>query len=126
MVTDPIADMINRLKTASHAGLSSVSLPHSRLRVSIADLLKKEGVIASFETEGKEVKKNIIITLSSKPISGAVRISKPSRRVYAKADEIGRLSRRQGLLAISTPKGVISGRNARKEKVGGEVLFRLW
>lgn len=126
MVTDSIADMINRLKTASQAGLSSFSMPHSRLRVAIADLLKKEGVIASFETEGKSVKKNLIITLSAKAITGAVRVSKPSRRVYAKADEIGRLSRRQGLLVISTPKGVVSGHTARKEKVGGEVLFRLW
>jgi small subunit ribosomal protein S8 len=94
--------------------------------VAIADLLKKEGVIEGFETEGKEVKKNLVITLSAKPITGAFRISKPSRRVYAKADELATLSRRHGLLVISTPKGVRSGATAQKEKLGGEVLFRLW
>lgn len=130
MVTDPIADFINRIKTAQMAGLSSVSIPFSKVKYEIATLLQKEGYVEGAAKRGKKVKKFIDLSLkyeNGKPeVRGVKRISKPSRRVYIKSSEIRPVKFGHGLMVISTPKGLLSDKDARKEKVGGEALFSIW
>jgi small subunit ribosomal protein S8 len=130
MVTDPVADFINRIKTAQMAGLPSVSLPFSKLKFEIAELLAREGYLESASKRGKKVKKYIDLTLkynSGKPeVRGVTRLSKPSKRVYIKSSEIKPIKFGHGMLVVSTPKGLLTGNEARKEKVGGEALFSIW
>lgn len=130
MVTDPIADMITRLKNASETKKSSVSIPYSSLKENIAHILQKGGFVSSVEAKGKKIQKTIeigLIYIMNEPrIHGADRVSKPSRRIYQKAKDIKSYKSGYGSYILSTPKGVLSDGEARKLKVGGEVLFRIW
>ncbi len=130
MITDPIADFINRIKTAQMAGLPSFSVPFSKLKLQIAELLVREGYVEKQEKRGKKVKKYLDITLKysdGKPeVVGVDRLSKPSRRVYLKVSDIRAVKNGHGLLVLSTPKGLLTGKEARKEKMGGEALFSIW
>lgn len=131
MVTDPVADLIIQLKNAGAVGKREVSLPFSNLKLAIAEKLKEAGYIASAEKKGKKVKKTLEITLKyneagEHAIHNVKRISKPGRRMYRTVAEITPVHYGSGALIISTPKGILTGAQARKEKVGGEALFEIW
>ncbi len=131
MMTDPVADMLTRIRNANAIGSASVSMPASRLRVSIAEVLKEEGFVSSYSVE--EGKPSSTLTLELKygidgerVIRGIDRVSRPGCRVYRGVDELQPVLRGQGIHVISTPKGVISDRKARELRVGGEVLARVF
>jgi len=127
---DSISNMIIMLKNASLAGKQTVTFPASKIKNAIAECLKKEGYLGQIS---KKIKKGFpileveLIYTDKKPkISEVERISKQSRRVYFKMKDIHSIRNGSGLLVLSTPKGILSGKEARKEQVGGEALFRLW
>ena len=133
MVTDPISDFIIRLQNASRAQKESVSLPYSKMKFAIAQVLEREGYLAGIDAQVDRKAKSgspLSVTLkykNGKPvITGVKRISKPSRRMYMGTKELRPVKRGYGLLVLSTPAGVISGKQAREQKVGGEALFEIW
>jgi small subunit ribosomal protein S8 len=130
MVTDPIADLIIRIKNASDAGKSSVSVPYSSLKENIAHVLVKGGYISSVEVKGKKIDKTLEINLSyigSEPrVHGIDRLSKPSRRLYQKSKDIRMFKSGFGNIVFSTPQGILLDADAKKLKVGGEILFKIW
>ena len=129
MVTDPISDFIIRLQNASRTNKESVSLPFSKMKLAIAEVLAKEGYLANVEGKSKTAN-TLSVDLkykNGKPaISGVKRISKPSRRMYMGVHDLRPVKRGHGLLVLSTPAGVITGKQARDAKVGGEALFEIW
>ncbi len=130
MVSDRIGDMLNRLKNAGAVGHKSVSVPYSRLNLEILKLLAEYGFIVSFEKNAEKVTNFIDVVLAyknDKPrIRGIERVSKQSRRVYKAVKDIRRVKEGYGMEVISTPKGLKTDSEAKKEKVGGEALFRIW
>lgn len=136
MYSDPIADLLTRIRNALMAGHGTVSVPSSKLKLAIAQILKQEGFIEEFTvqaTEG-EVQASLRLTLKyvgvrreKRPvISGLERISTPGRRVYASKKEIPWVLSGMGIAILSTPKGVMTGTRARQLGVGGEVLCKVW
>lgn len=130
MMTDPIADMLTRVRNALQARHETVEIPASNEKVEIAKILKSEGFITDFKVEG-DVKKVLTVTLkyganNEKIISGLKRISKPGLRVYAKVDSIPRVLNGLGIAIISTSHGLMTDREARAKHVGGEVLAYVW
>lgn len=130
IITDPIADMLVRIKNANQRKHKQVAMPHSKVKEEIAKILKSEGFIVTFEVEGKGVEKQIIITLKYKgtqrAITGVKRISKPGLRVYTSSQELPKVLSGFGTAIISTSKGMITDREARKANVGGEVIAYVW
>ena len=132
MTSDPIADMLTRIRNANTAKHDTVDVPCSKMKVSIAEILKKEGYIKDFEMIDVDGIKMIHITLkygankNEKIITGIKRISKPGLRVYAGKDELPKVLGGLGIAIISTNKGVMTDKEARKENVGGEVLAFVW
>jgi small subunit ribosomal protein S8 len=130
MVTDPIADLITRIKNASDSRKESISLPYSTLKESIAHVLAKGGYVTSIETKGKKVEKTLEIGLAyiggNPRVNGVDRISKSSRRIYQKSKDIRMFKSGFGNFVLSTPQGVLLDIDAKKAKVGGEVLFKIW
>jgi len=126
MQTDPISDLIVRIKNASNARKESVVLPYSKLKSNILDVLLKDGFIKSFGKKGKKVVKFIEVGLLENKIHDVKRISKPSKRIYQKAQDIRSVRNGYGRLILSTPKGIMTDKQARMEKVGGEALFQIW
>jgi len=132
MNSDPIADMLTRIRNANTAKHDTVDVPASKMKISIAEILLKEGYIKSFELVDAGAFKNIHITLkygkdkNEKIITGLKRISKPGLRVYANTEELPKVLGGLGVAIISTNKGVITDKEARKENVGGEVLCFVW
>ncbi len=118
------------MKNAGLAGKPTVSMPHSKLKNAILECLKKEGYVAEISKrvkKGQPVLEVELVYVDKTPkITEAERISKQSRRVYFGVNDIHKVKNGSGLLVLSTPKGILSGRDARKEQVGGEALFRLW
>ena len=130
-MTDPIADMLTRIRNGLHAGLKSVDVPASKVKVEIAKILKSEGYIESYKVEGEGKDKTITIEFKfapdgSKVITGLKRISKPGLKVYAKADALPRVLNGLGIAIISTSKGLMADRDARKAGLGGEVVAYVW
>lgn len=130
-VTDPIADMLTRIRNAQTVKKETVSIPASAMKRAIAEILKEEGFIADFTDETNGSIKNIVITLKYGPrgekvISGLKRISTPGLRVYANAGDLPKVLNGLGIAIISTSKGVMTDKNARKLNVGGEVLAYVW
>lgn len=129
-MTDPIADMIVRFTNAGKVRKDSVSVPYSKLKSEICVALEKEGYVKSVEKKGKDTGRSLQVGLlyadGHPRITGTRRVSKPSRRIYRKSDEIRPVKNGYGISVLSTPKGILSGSAARKEKVGGEVLFEIW
>lgn len=127
---DPIADMIIRIKNASDAGKESVVFPHSKLKLAIADVLMKDGFVKSFAKKGKKVAKWIEVVLiyedGEPKIRGVARVSKSSKRVYQKAKDIRSVKNGTGVLVLSTPKGIMTDKQAKEAGVGGEALFKIW
>ncbi|KKU80464.1 MAG: SSU ribosomal protein S8P [Parcubacteria group bacterium GW2011_GWA1_47_8] len=127
---DPIADMLVGIKNAGNAGKDLAVVPFSQLKEEIATVLFKHGYIASYAKKGKKVAKALeigILYVGKAPrIDSVARISKSSRRVYFKVADIKPIRNGYGLLVLSTPKGIMSGDEARKAEVGGEALFKIW
>ncbi len=127
---DTISNLIIKLKNAGLAHHDEVSVPYSKLKASICDVLKKEGFIKSWEEKSEKEKKVLAISLFSEnripKIKGVQRISKPSKRVYKKATEIRGVKSGYGALILSTSGGIMTGRDAKKAKLGGEALFNIW
>ena len=130
MVTDPISDFITRIKNASDARKAVVSIPYSVLKESIAHVLVKGGYIDSVNTKGKQIEKTLELTLTymgrEPRVHGLDRISKSSRRIYQKSKDIRMFKSGFGNTILSTPMGVLLDVDAKKAKVGGEVLFKIW
>jgi len=131
-MTDPIADMLTRVRNALHADLPTVEVPASKVKCEIARILKEENYISDYSVEGETARdKKIVITLkyaenNQKVISGIKRISKPGLRVYAKADAVPRVLNGLGIAIISTSHGLMTDRDARKKQLGGEVVAYVW
>ena len=127
---DPIANMLIQIKNAGYAGLDSVSIPYSEIKFTIAKILEKEGYISNIQKTGKKIKKFIecdIVYNDKKPrVTQVERVSKPSKRVYYGVKSIKPVRNGHGRIIVSTPKGVMTGEQAHKEHVGGEVLFKIW
>lgn len=131
IVTDPIADMLTRIRNANQMRYKEVSIPSSNMKVEIAKILKEEGFIENYKIEKQEVQDNIVLTLKyghnkERVINGLKRISKPGLRVYANVDELPTVLNGLGIAIVSTPKGIMTDKNARKNNVGGEVLAYIW
>ncbi len=131
MMTDPIADMLTRIRNAAGARKATVDVPWSRLKEAIARVLVDEGYLASAAAEGEGAQRVLRIGLRYDPqrrpvITGLKRVSRPSLRVYVGVDEIAPVRRGLGVSILSTPRGVLADRDARREKVGGEVLCTVW
>ena len=127
---DPIADMIIRIKNASDLKKESVVFPYSKLKLAILDVLLKEGFIKSFGKKGKKIAKFIDVGLiyegDRAKITGVDRVSKTSKRIYIKSKDIRSVKSGYGLLVLSTPAGIVSGKFAKENNLGGEVLFKIW
>ncbi len=130
MVIDPIADFIVRIKNAGDANKASVSIPYSALKENIAHTLLKGGYITSVDVQGKKIAKTLEIGIAyvdSMPrVHGIDRISKPSRRIYQKSKDIRLFKSGFGNTVLSTPQGILLDVDAKKAKVGGEILFKIW
>lgn len=129
-MTDPASDMLIAIKNAQAVLKETVDIPISNLRYEIAKILEKNGFIAKVEKKGKKMKKLIEITLkydNKRPaISGLKKISKPGQRIYKKAKELKPVKGGYGIAIISTSKGLMTNKEARKQKLGGEVLCEIW
>lgn len=131
MVGDPIGDFIVRLKNAGAVKHVSVSLPYSKMKMAVAEVLKASGFVKDVEKQGKKIRKTIHVELAYKEdgtprITDVKRVSKPGRRMYKGSDEIFPVRYGKGILVLSTPKGILTDAQARKERVGGEALFEIW
>ena len=126
---DPISDMLIRIKNAQNAGHEMVRFSHSKFKYEIARALEENGYVGKIERKGKRVKKILEIALrytDGKPaVNGITLISKPSNRLYAGVKELN-AGRKGGIILVSTPKGVMSGKEARKQKVGGMLIAEIW
>jgi small subunit ribosomal protein S8 len=135
-VSDPIADMLTRIRNAAMLGQNLVAMPNSVLKVEIAKILKEEGYVESFDVAESEKTKHQVLRLKLKyvgerrerrpVISGLERISRPGRRVYTRKDDIPWVLAGIGVAILSTPKGVMTGQRARQLGVGGELLCKVW
>jgi small subunit ribosomal protein S8 len=130
-MTDPIADMLARLRNANSAYHDTVAMPHSKIKAHLAEILQREGYIAGFEVADATVGKTLTLNLKYGPsrersIAGLRRVSKPGLRVYAKSTTLPRVLGGLGIAILSTPKGVMSGTSAKRQKLGGELLANIW
>lgn len=131
-MTDPIADMLTRIRNGVSAHMTTVDVtPVSKVKVEIVKILKAEGYIENYAIEGEGIEKKIVVTLKygandSKVITGIKRISKPGLRVYAKGDNVPKVLNGLGIAIISTSNGMMTDKEARKQHVGGEVIAYVW
>ncbi len=131
-MTDPISDMLIRIKNASNAGHETTLVPFSKLRFSIAKVLMDKGYVSAINKKGDKIKKTLEVTLAynedkkTPKIQGLERVSKPSKRVYLGVKAVRPVRAGYGAVFLSTPKGIMTGEDAKKEHVGGEVLFKIW
>ena len=130
-MTDPIADMLTRIRNANQNRSKEVIIPSSKMKLEIAKILKEEGFIEEFNVNNESVQSTLTLTLKygqnkERVITGLKRISKPGLRVYAKAEDIPRVLNGSEIAIISTPKGIMTDKLARKNNVGGEVIAYIW
>ena len=128
-MSDPISDMLTRIRNAGRALLPAVELPHSRMKESVARILKSEGYVADVAAEGSKIKKlKIRLKYQGKKnvIEGLQRVSRPGLRRYVGATEIPRVLNGMGISIVSTPEGVMTGAQAKKKNLGGELLCYVW
>ena len=130
-MTDPVADMLTRIRNGLHAGKETCNIPCSKMKVEIAKILKAEGYITNYKVEGEGKDKVVSIELKygtdgNKVITGIKRISKPGLKVYAKANAVPRVLNGLGIAIISTSQGLMTDRDARKKALGGEVVAYVW
>ena len=128
--TDPIADMLSRIRNAIAVRKSEITLPHSNVKESVARLLKESSFISDVKVEGEGITKALKLTLndedSNARITEIVRLSTPGRRLYASAQDIPMVKRGRGIVIISTSKGMMTGTQARNERVGGELICKVY
>ena len=130
-MTDPIADMLTRIRNANQNRAKDVTMPSSKMKETIASILKEEGYITDFSINENDVQNNLTLTLKygknkERVITGLKRISKPGLRVYANVSDLPKVLNGLGIAIISTPKGVMTDKLARKNNVGGEVIAYIW
>lgn len=130
-LNDPISDLLTRVRNAACAGHEDVAIPHSKIKESIAKIFMEEGFVKDVQVAGEGSRKQIIVTLKyagyKKPVFTAIeRESKPGRRVYVSNKEIKPMRQGMGVAVLSTPKGVLTDKGAKKMGVGGEVLCTIW
>jgi len=131
MVTDPIADMLTRIRNANQMRYTEVEVPASKIKEDIAKILKEEGYIVDYKIVDGTVQNTIVLNLKygdkkERVITGLKRISKPGLRVYAKADEVPQVLNGLGIAIVSTSQGVMTGKDAKAKRLGGEVLAYIW
>lgn len=131
MVTDPIADMLTRIRNANAMRYKEVEIPSSKVKVEIAKILKNEGFINDFKIKKNNVQDVIVLSLKygdnkERVITGLKRISKPGLRVYVKSEEIPKVLNGLGIAILSTSKGILTGKDAKASNLGGEVLAYIW
>ena len=125
-VSDPVGDMLTRVRNAVAARHDTVEIPASRLKADVAKILKAEGYIAGFETSGPELVLRLKYAGKAPALTGVDRVSRPGRRVYARRDEMPRVLGGLGIAIVSTSAGVMTGRDARRKGLGGEILATVW
>lgn len=130
-MSDPIADMLTRIRNATMVSYDTVDIPGSKIKVNIANILKSEGYVKNFKVveDGKQGKIRIFLKYDENGdpvIGGLKRISKPSRRVYSKNDSIPKILNGYGINILSTSKGLMTDREARKQGIGGEIICSVW
>ena len=130
-MTDPIADMLTRIRNANQMRYKEVEVPASKMKLEIARILKEEGFIVDFKVKKNNVQNIIVLSLKygekkERVITGLKRISKPGLRVYAQAEEVPTVLNGLGIAIVSTSKGVMAGKDAKKQSLGGEVLAYVW
>ncbi|OGD32146.1 30S ribosomal protein S8 [Candidatus Azambacteria bacterium RIFCSPHIGHO2_02_FULL_52_12] len=128
---DPIADMLTRIRNAQAVGHPTVSFPYSKMKAGIMAIFEKERLIDSYERKGKSVRKSIVVALKygkdgTSAIGSLERVSKPGKRIYKKASELYPVRQGFGVMIVSTPEGLLTGKEARKKKLGGEVICKVW
>ncbi|MCU0104244.1 30S ribosomal protein S8 [Acholeplasma vituli] len=131
VMTDPIADLLTRIRNANSMRHETVEIPASRLKADILGVLKQEGFIVDFVSKNEAVGSTLVVTLkyaanNERVIKGLKRISKPGLRVYAQASQLPKVLNGLGIAIISTSKGILTDREARKQQIGGEVLAYVW
>ena len=130
MVTDPIADMLTRIRNANQLRYKEVEVPASKMKKEIARILKSEGFIADYKEKKNNIQNILVLSLKyvdkERVITGLKRISKPGLRVYVKAEEVPKVLNGLGIAIISTSKGVMTDKEARESSLGGEVLAYVW
>ena len=131
MMTDPVADMLTRLRNATQSRADGLSMPSSKMKAGIADILKQEGFIRDYLVEPTKPQATLHIALKrarnqQSSMSGLKRVSRPGLRVYAKKDEVPRVLGGLGIAVVSTSQGLMTDRDARKRGVGGEVVAYVW
>ena len=131
-MTDPIADMLTRIRNALTAKHETVEIPASKIKVAIADILVREGYVKAYEVVENEVQNTIVVTLKYAPnknqkvLSGLKRVSTPGLRVYANADNLPKVLNGMGIAILSTSRGILTDKEAKAQHVGGEVLAYIW
>jgi len=129
-LSDPIGDMIARIKNAQRRSQKKVELPSSKFKIKIADVLKGEGFIIDYKVTEEEKKSILLINLkynSGSPVISTIeRVSKPGRRIFSRAESLPKINNGLGIAIVSTPKGVMSDIDARKQKVGGEIICKVF
>lgn len=127
MLTDPIADLLTRIRNAYKAGKESVTIPHSNTKMAILQVMKDRNFIRDFSQEKNNKFPEIVVELNGERRDITLkRISKPGQRIYMKSQAINKINGGLGVAIISTPKGIMSGEEARKQKVGGEIICELY
>ncbi len=131
MMTDPLGDMLTRIRNASRVGHAETSCPSSKLKLAVAKVLEQEGFLTDVRVEAEGGKPSLRLAVRYGPdgrpmIDGIQRVSRPSRRVYVGAAEIPKVRNGLGVSVLSTPKGILSDRAAREQSVGGEILCEVW
>ena len=129
-LSDPIGDMLARIKNSQTRNKKNVAMPSSNFKTKIAEVLKEEGFIIDYKIEDNEKKQNLIITLKynyGNPVINTIeRVSKPGRRIFSSAESLPKINNGLGIAIISTPKGVMTDVNARKQKIGGEIICKVF
>ncbi|MFH0792275.1 MAG: 30S ribosomal protein S8 [bacterium] len=130
-MTDPIADLLNRIRNAQAVNKPTVEIPYSDLKFEILKIMEKEGLVEKLEKKGKRVKRSVEVTLRYEDgavpvISGLKRVSRPGQRIYLRVKEIRSVRGGYGFSIISTPKGLMSDKGARRAGIGGEVICEVW
>lgn len=130
MTTDPIADMLTRIRNAAQVDKHEVVMPYSKLKHTLANILKKNGYVAQVEVAQNGAFKNLVVNIdpekTTKKIIKLERVSKPGRRMYAKRDDIPRILGGRGIMIVSTSAGVMTGYEARARGLGGELICKVW
>ncbi|OGG15074.1 30S ribosomal protein S8 [Candidatus Gottesmanbacteria bacterium RIFCSPHIGHO2_01_FULL_39_10] len=130
MLTDPISDMLTRIKNGYRARLKEVEIPHSRVKFNLGQVLQQEAYLKDIKVTGDKTKKKIVATLhydkNTPKLTDLKRVSKPGVRIYTNKNNIPKVLGGMGLVILSTPQGLLSGKEARKKGLGGEIICKVW